>query len=159
VPAIAAFQTGQPVWVSDPDGSARPAEYVGQRATRSSSYRGPTAFVIYLDGSGGDAVALSRVAPRAPAGSTRDGRSEPSRLEAPSRPGGGIVLKISARNKFAGTIVAIHKGEAIANVVLDVGGHRIVASITVEAVDELGLKVGESATAVIKASDVMIATG
>lgn len=68
-------------------------------------------------------------------------------------------MKISARNKFEGTIVAIHKGEAIANVVLDVGGHRIVASITVEAVDELGLKVGESATAVIKASDVMIATG
>ena len=41
---------------------------------------------------------------------------------------------------------------------LDVGGHRLVASITVEAVDELGLKVGEPATAVIKASDVMIAT-
>ena len=67
-------------------------------------------------------------------------------------------MKLSARNKFDGTIVSIHKGEAIANVVLDVGGHRLVASITVEAVDELGLKVGEPATAVIKASDVMIAT-
>jgi len=65
-------------------------------------------------------------------------------------------MKLSARNRLAGTIVKITRGEAIANVVLDVGGQRIVASITVEAVDELGLKEGSSATAVIKASDVMI---
>ena len=63
---------------------------------------------------------------------------------------------LSARNRLDGTIVKITRGEAIANVVLDVGGQRIVASITVEAVDELGLKEGSSATAVIKASDVMI---
>ena len=42
---------------------------------------------------------------------------------------------------------------------LDVGGQRIVSSITVEAVDDLGLEEGTAATAVIKASDVMIATG
>jgi molybdopterin-binding protein len=65
-------------------------------------------------------------------------------------------MKLSARNRLDGTIVKITRGEAIANVVLDVGGQRIVASITVEAVDELGLKEGSSATAVIKASDVMI---
>ena len=41
--------------------------------------------------------------------------------------------------------------------VLDVGGQRIISSITVEAVDEIGLQVGGSATAVVKASDVMIA--
>jgi molybdopterin-binding protein len=67
-------------------------------------------------------------------------------------------MKLSARNRLDGSIVKITRGEAIANVVLDVGGQRIVASITVEAVDELGLKEGSSATAVIKASDVMIAT-
>ena len=67
-------------------------------------------------------------------------------------------MKLSARNRLDGTVVKITRGEAIANVVLDVGGQRIVASITVEAVDELGLKEGSSATAVIKASDVMIAT-
>ncbi len=67
-------------------------------------------------------------------------------------------MKLSARNKFDGTIVSAHRGEAIANVVLDIGGHRLVASITVEAVDELGLKAGQPATAVVKASDVMIAT-
>jgi len=65
-------------------------------------------------------------------------------------------MKLSARNRLAGTVVKITRGEAIANVVLDVGGERIVASITAEAVDELGLKEGSSATAVIKASDVMI---
>jgi len=67
-------------------------------------------------------------------------------------------MKLSARNRLVGTVVKITRGEAIANVVLDVSGQRIVASITVEAVDELGLKEGSSATAVIKASDVMIAT-
>ena len=65
-------------------------------------------------------------------------------------------MKLSARNRLDGTVVKITRGEAIANVVLDVGGQRIVASITVEAVDELGLKEGSSATAVIKASDVMM---
>ena len=66
-------------------------------------------------------------------------------------------MKLSARNRLDGTVVKITRGEAIANVVLDVGGQRIVASITVEAVDELGLKEGSSATAVVKASDVMVA--
>ncbi|HEX3328711.1 MAG TPA: TOBE domain-containing protein [Gaiellales bacterium] len=65
-------------------------------------------------------------------------------------------MKLSARNRLDGTVVKITRGEAIANVVLDVGGGRIVASITVEAVDDLGLKEGSSATAVIKAADVMI---
>jgi molybdate transport system regulatory protein len=68
-------------------------------------------------------------------------------------------MKLSARNRLTGTVVAITRGEAIANVVLDVGGQRIVSSITVEAVDDLGLAEGSEATAVIKASDVMIATG
>jgi molybdopterin-binding protein len=67
-------------------------------------------------------------------------------------------MKLSARNKLSGTVVAINKGDAIANVELDVAGQRIVASITVEAVQELGLEPGAQVTAVIKASDVMIAT-
>ena len=49
-----------------------------------------------------------------------------------------------------------HPQRAIANVVLDVGGQHVVSSITVEAVDELGLKEGSAATAIIKASDVMV---
>ncbi|HEY2441154.1 MAG TPA: TOBE domain-containing protein [Solirubrobacteraceae bacterium] len=68
-------------------------------------------------------------------------------------------MKLSARNQLPGTVTEIRRGEAIANVVLDVGGQRLVASITVEAVDELGLAEGSAVTAIVKASDVMIATG
>jgi molybdopterin-binding protein len=67
-------------------------------------------------------------------------------------------VKLSARNQLSGTVVEIRRGEAIANVVLDVAGQRLVASITVEAVDELGLSEGSDVTAVVKASDVMLAT-
>lgn len=67
-------------------------------------------------------------------------------------------MKLSARNQIKGTVSEIRRGEAIANVVLDVAGQRIVASITVEAVEELGLAEGSSVTAIVKASDVMIAT-
>jgi molybdopterin-binding protein len=65
-------------------------------------------------------------------------------------------MQLSARNQLAGTIVSINRGEAIANVELDVAGQRIVASITVEAVEQLGLEPGREVIAVIKASDVMV---
>jgi molybdopterin-binding protein len=68
-------------------------------------------------------------------------------------------VKLSARNQLSGTVTSINQGEAIANVVLDVAGQRLVASITVEAVADLGLREGSEVTAVIKASDVIIATG
>ena len=67
-------------------------------------------------------------------------------------------MKLSARNQLAGTVSEIRRGEAIANVVLDVAGERLVASITVEAVEELGLTEGSAVTAIVKASDVIIAT-
>lgn len=67
-------------------------------------------------------------------------------------------MKLSARNQLAGTVTEIRRGEAIANVVLDVAGQRLVASITVEAVEELGLVPGREVTAIIKASDVIVAT-
>jgi molybdopterin-binding protein len=69
-----------------------------------------------------------------------------------------VKTKLSARNKLAGTVVAINQGEAIANPQLDVAGPRLVASITVEAVDELGLEPGTEIVAIVKASDVIIAT-
>jgi molybdopterin-binding protein len=67
------------------------------------------------------------------------------------------LLKLSARNQLKGTVSSINRGEAIANVVLDVAGQRLVASITVEAVQDLGLSEGSQVTAIIKASDVIIA--
>ena len=66
-------------------------------------------------------------------------------------------MKLSARNQIPATITAISHGEAIANVELDAGGVRLVASITLEAVQELGLAEGQQVTAVVKASDVMVA--
>ena len=68
-------------------------------------------------------------------------------------------MRISARSQLKGTVKGIRRGEAIANVELEVAGQRLVASITVEAVEELGIAEGSEVTAVIKASDVMLATG
>jgi molybdopterin-binding protein len=67
-------------------------------------------------------------------------------------------MKLSARNQIPATITAINAGEAIANVELDANGVRLVASITVEAVRDLGLAPGMEVTAVIKASDVLVGT-
>lgn len=66
-------------------------------------------------------------------------------------------MKVSARNAFPGKIIEIKKGATTAHVVLDVKGLRVTASITNEAVDDLGLEVGGEATAIVKASDVLIA--
>ena len=66
-------------------------------------------------------------------------------------------MRLSARNQLRGTVRRINRGAAIANVEVEVAGERVVASITVEAVDSLGLQEGDEVTAVIKASDVMIA--
>jgi molybdopterin-binding protein len=67
-------------------------------------------------------------------------------------------MKLSARNQIPARVTAIQAGEAIANVELDANGVRMVASITVEAVKQLGLAEGSDVVAVIKASDVIVAT-
>jgi molybdopterin-binding protein len=68
-------------------------------------------------------------------------------------------MKISARNVLEGRVIEVQKGQTTAHVRIDIGGGAIVtASITNEAVDELKLRAGQKASAVIKASDVMIAT-
>jgi molybdopterin-binding protein len=67
-------------------------------------------------------------------------------------------MKISARNRLKGTVIAVTKGATTAHVRIDIGnGIVITSSITNEAVDELGLAVGGEAYAVVKASDVMVA--
>jgi molybdopterin-binding protein len=65
-------------------------------------------------------------------------------------------MRISARNRLKGRIVEVKKGATTAHVRIDVSGIVVTASITNEAVDELGLKVGQTAYAIIKASDVMV---
>ncbi|MEJ0096343.1 MAG: TOBE domain-containing protein [Methylocella sp.] len=67
-------------------------------------------------------------------------------------------MKISARNALEGTIKDVKKGATTAHVELELkGGGIVTASITNEAVEELGLAKGKKAHAVIKSSDVMIA--
>jgi molybdopterin-binding protein len=66
------------------------------------------------------------------------------------------IVKISARNRLKGRIVGVKKGATTAHVRLDVNGAIVTASITNEAVDELGLRAGQEAYAIIKASDVMV---
>ena len=66
-------------------------------------------------------------------------------------------MRISARNQIKGTVVEVTKGATTSHVRVDIGGGQIMtASITNEAVDELGLVKGKAAYAVIKSSDVMI---
>jgi len=68
------------------------------------------------------------------------------------------LMKLSARNKLKGKILDVKKGATTAHVRLEIApGQIVTASITNEAVEELGLKPGGAAIAVIKASDVMIA--
>jgi molybdopterin-binding protein len=67
------------------------------------------------------------------------------------------AMRLSARNQLKGKIVAVTKGQTTAHVRIDIGGgNTVTAAITNEAVDELGLAIGDDATAVIKASDVMV---
>jgi molybdopterin-binding protein len=65
-------------------------------------------------------------------------------------------MRLSARNQIRATVTAITAGQATANVELDAGGVRLVASITMEAAGELGLTEGSEVVAVIKASDVIL---
>ncbi|MDR2826219.1 MAG: TOBE domain-containing protein [Deltaproteobacteria bacterium] len=66
-------------------------------------------------------------------------------------------MKISARNQFKGKIVAIQEGSVNGIVTVDIGGgHKIVSTISIESIKELGLKVGSEAYAIIKATSVMI---
>jgi molybdopterin-binding protein len=67
-------------------------------------------------------------------------------------------MKLSARNKLKGKILDVKKGATTAHVRLEIApGQIMTASITNEAVEELGLKAGGTAIAIVKASDVMIA--
>lgn len=66
-------------------------------------------------------------------------------------------MKLSARNQIAGVVSAIHLGAVNSTVKADIGDGKIItSSITMEAVEELGLSKGDEVWVVIKSSDVMI---
>ena len=66
-------------------------------------------------------------------------------------------MKLSARNQFKGTILSIEEGAVNGIVRIDIGGGNIVtATISMGSIRELGLQVGGTAYAVIKATSVMV---
>ena len=67
-------------------------------------------------------------------------------------------MRLSARNQIKGKFVEVRKGSTTAHAWIDIGNDVVItSSITNEAVDDLGLSVGDDAIAVIKASDEMVA--
>ncbi|HYR71181.1 MAG TPA: molybdopterin-binding protein [Candidatus Acidoferrum sp.] len=66
-------------------------------------------------------------------------------------------MRLSARNIIKGKVLEVTRGATTAHVKIDIGGGSVItSSITNEAVEALGLQVGDAAYAVIKASDVMV---
>ena len=66
-------------------------------------------------------------------------------------------MKLSTRNQIKGEVVEVVKGTVMAKVRIDIGNDNIVTStITVDAVNDLKLKMGDKVTVLVKASSVMI---
>ena len=68
-------------------------------------------------------------------------------------------MKLSARNQFAGKVAKVEEGAVNGIVTIDVKGTPVTATISMNAIKELGLAEGKDAVAVIKATEVMVATG
>jgi len=66
------------------------------------------------------------------------------------------ILAQSARNRFPGVVTRIEKDRVAAVVEVMAGPHRLVSLMTAEAVDDLGLKVGDEAVCVVKATNVIV---
>jgi molybdopterin-binding protein len=66
---------------------------------------------------------------------------------------------LSARNQFKGTIKSVKLGNVTAEIVVTHGDIEIVSVITRASAEDLGLKVGDEVTAVIKSTEVLIAKG
>jgi molybdopterin-binding protein len=67
-------------------------------------------------------------------------------------------MRMSTRNRLPGTVTEVVKGEAAARVSMQVGDNHVVALITRESADELGLEAGKQVVALVKATDVMVMT-
>jgi molybdopterin-binding protein len=68
-------------------------------------------------------------------------------------------MDTSARNQLQGTVTSVSIGAVMAEVVVEVNGALVVAAITKDSAERLGLEAGKSVTAIIKATDVMIGVG
>ena len=67
-------------------------------------------------------------------------------------------MKLTARNVLKGQVVEIKKGAVAAQVRVDIGSGNVLTSmVTVDAVDDLGIKQGDHVSVVIKSTEVMLA--
>ncbi len=73
-----------------------------------------------------------------------------------SRPASGVLIALSGRNRLSGVVGEIRRDGLLAQIRLQVGDQSLTAVITCDALDELRLKKGDFATAIIKATEVMI---
>jgi molybdopterin-binding protein len=74
------------------------------------------------------------------------------RRETPDRP----IVAQSARNRFAGVVTRIQRDKLTAVVEIQAGPHRLVSLMTAEAIDDLGLDVGDEAIGVVKSTNVIV---
>jgi molybdopterin-binding protein len=79
-----------------------------------------------------------------------------SLAEEPTSPGGPPGGRSSARNRLRGIVTAVTRDAVMAQVDIQAGPFRIVSLMSREAVDDLGLEVGSTATAVIKSTTVVV---
>jgi molybdopterin-binding protein len=77
------------------------------------------------------------------------------RAMTPDRPTSGA----SARNRMAGIVTRVERDRVAAVVEVIAGPHRLVSLMTAEAVDDLGLEVGDEVTCVVKATNVIVEVG
>ena len=83
-------------------------------------------------------------------------RGEPAPGRAPARGQDRPIIAQSARNRFAGIVTRIERDRVAAVVEVLAGPHRLVSLMTAEAVEEMGLAVGDEAVCVVKATHVIV---
>ena len=94
---------------------------------------------------------------RTTGGQRRVPRADVQRLLSKRRAGADRpIVAQSARNRFAGVVTRIEKDRVAAVVEIQAGPHRLVSLMTAEAVDDMGLKVGDEAIGVVKATNVIV---
>ncbi len=89
-------------------------------------------------------------------------RLQATESRAPTRPAprphhGGVLMLVSGRNRLRGIVEEVRREGLVAQVRLRIGDQMLTAVITRDALDELKLKRGDEATALIKATEVMVA--
>ena len=99
------------------------------------------------------------------AGKLRTVRDERNRRRVPAAEVGRLGSRprrqptgeaLSARNRFPGVVTSVEVDGVMALVEIEAGPHRVIAAVTRDAVEELGLAAGVEATAAVKATSVMV---